>query len=227
MKITELYNYFFVLSTDFEESEYNIGVQLFKSHSGNWQLYLRYFDESFSTLLLYLKLLIRIQFPFTQGTIPDFSPRFFSTSAGRRKNGGGNVRQPSDIKQVILDSTKLRGKCHRKTGCLFQRPQILIFTETFRQLALSFPGVVANPHFEWTSFRLKGKIFATLAEDSNIATLNLTLPDQSEFCSIEKQAVYPVPNRWGQTGWTFAELNQISVELALEMLTAAFKKLTI
>jgi predicted DNA-binding protein (MmcQ/YjbR family) len=98
--------------------------------------------------------------------------------------------------------------------------------DTFRKLALSFPGASEKPHFERTSFRVKGKIFATLAENTNIATLNLSTPDQADFCSIEKQAVCPAPNNWGQKGWTLVELNHITEELALEMLTAAFKKIT-
>ena len=102
----------------------------------------------------------------------------------------------------------------------------MVTTETFRKLALSFPGTVEQPHFERTSFRVKEKIFATLAEDTNIATLNLSISDQTEFCFIDKKAVYPVPNKWGEKGWTLAELNQLSEELVLDMVTAAFYKTT-
>lgn len=37
----------------------------------------------------------------------------------------------------------------------------MVSIEAFRKLALSFPEVTEEPHFEKTSFRVKGKIFAT------------------------------------------------------------------
>jgi hypothetical protein len=49
----------------------------------------------------------------------------------------------------------------------------MITAETFRKMALSFPETVELPHFERTSFRVKNRIFATLAENTEVATLKL------------------------------------------------------
>ena len=37
----------------------------------------------------------------------------------------------------------------------------------FRKLAMSFPDVTEEPHFENTSFRMSKKIFATFDEKNN------------------------------------------------------------
>ena len=38
----------------------------------------------------------------------------------------------------------------------------MVETDTFRQFALSFADTVEQPHFDSTSFRINGKIFASL-----------------------------------------------------------------
>lgn len=100
----------------------------------------------------------------------------------------------------------------------------MITVDTFRRFALAFPGAEEKPHFKRTAFTVQGKIFATFEEDTNIATFNLTKVAQSDFCSVDKLAICPAPNKWGEKGWTFAELNKITEELALEILTSAFNK---
>lgn len=99
--------------------------------------------------------------------------------------------------------------------------------EIFRKMALSFPNAVEKPHFEKTSFRVKEKIFATLAEDKKIATLKLSKTEQGEFCSIHGSAIYPVHNKWGEKGWTFVELKSISEELIMEILTASYNQVNV
>jgi hypothetical protein len=78
----------------------------------------------------------------------------------------------------------------------------MITIEEFRQRALSFPEAVELPHFERASFRVRKKIFATLAVDKRIGTLMLTPEDQSVFCSMSAGSVYPVPGKWGKT-WSY------------------------
>lgn len=100
----------------------------------------------------------------------------------------------------------------------------MISAKTFRKLARSFPNTVEFPHFERTSFRVKKKIFATLAEKTAIATLKLSEENQSLFCAIASSAIYPVPNKWGTRGWTFFELKKISKDLMLDALKAAYRE---
>jgi hypothetical protein len=94
----------------------------------------------------------------------------------------------------------------------------------FKELALSFPGTIDNPHFDRTAFKIQGKrIFATLHEESNTANLKLSEIDQSVFCAFDKKAVYPVPNKWGLQGWTTFELKKVTKELMLDALDTAYK----
>lgn len=75
--------------------------------------------------------------------------------------------------------------------------------EQFTQLALSFAGTVAAPHFDRTAFKVqKRRIFATLHAESNTANMKLSPADQSVFAMIDTTAIYPVNNKWGAQGWT-------------------------
>ena len=94
--------------------------------------------------------------------------------------------------------------------------------ETFRKLALSFPEVTEEPHFEKTSFRVKKKIFATYDGANNRACLKLSEINQSVFTQASQGAIYIVPNTWGKQGWTYVDLKKISKGLFTEALTAAY-----
>lgn len=95
-------------------------------------------------------------------------------------------------------------------------------TEKFRNLALSFAGTTEQPHFEKTSFRINKKIFATLDLKKQSATLKLSETDQDIFSLVDKLAIYPVPNKWGQQGWTVFELDKLSEELVQDALEKAY-----
>ncbi len=93
----------------------------------------------------------------------------------------------------------------------------------FRTLALSFPGTEENPHFERAAFKVTGKrIFATLHEESKTANLKLSVVDQSVFCDFGKDAVFPVPNKWGLQGWTTFDLKKVPKELIHDALETAY-----
>lgn len=97
-------------------------------------------------------------------------------------------------------------------------------TEEFENLALSFPGTLAQPHFDRTAFKVEGKrIFATLHEKSESANIVLSLPEQRVFCRPGK-AIYPVPNKWGNHGWTTFELEKVERAVVLEALSSAYEE---
>ncbi|MEP7259495.1 MAG: MmcQ/YjbR family DNA-binding protein [Flavitalea sp.] len=89
-------------------------------------------------------------------------------------------------------------------------------------MALSFPETEELPHFEKTSYRIRNKIFATISKEDRKACLKFSVIDQSAFCAFDKTVIYPVPNKWGNQGWTFIELNKIEKEMLLDALTTAF-----
>lgn len=92
----------------------------------------------------------------------------------------------------------------------------------FRQLALSFPGTMESPHFEKTSFRVNKKIYATLDVKKKLACIKLSAIDQSVFCAYDKMIIYPVPNKWGQQGWTFVELRNVKKNMLKDILSTAY-----
>lgn len=93
----------------------------------------------------------------------------------------------------------------------------------FRTIALSYPDVIEAPHFERTSFRVRKKIFATLAEREGLACLMLTPEDQDVFVAMGKPAVFPVPNKWGEKGATYIQLANVDDRLLADALSAAYQ----
>jgi len=98
----------------------------------------------------------------------------------------------------------------------------MISLQTARQLALSYEGAEEQPHFEKPSFRVKKKIFLTLDEKNHVACVKLDEIVQDIFCNIDKNIIYPVPNKWGKQGWTLIALKLIKKDLFMEALTASY-----
>ena len=103
----------------------------------------------------------------------------------------------------------------------------MVSLESFRQMALSFPGTEEKPHFDLPSFRLGNKIFATLWQKENRAMLKLPLVDQSVFCSYDNTIFFPVPpGGWGKQGATFVDLKKVKKPILKEALTIAYDRTT-
>ena len=101
----------------------------------------------------------------------------------------------------------------------------MITSEQFTEMALSFPYTIAAPHFDRTAFKVAGKkIFATLHEESRSANFKFSLADQSVYCLINKEAIYPVNNKWGLQGWTTLKLDKTDSELLFDALDTAYKE---
>lgn len=98
----------------------------------------------------------------------------------------------------------------------------MVAIDTFRKIALSFPEVTEDSHFEKTSFRVKKKIFATYDDVRKRACVKLSEIDQDVFSSIDKSIIFPVDNKWGKQGWTLVEMKKIRKELFIDILTTAY-----
>lgn len=98
----------------------------------------------------------------------------------------------------------------------------MITIGTFRKLALSFPEVTEEPHFEKTSFRVKKKIFATYDGARKQACIKLSEIDQDVFSSANPAVVFPVANKWGKLGWTLVDLKKVRKDLFADALTTAY-----
>lgn len=102
----------------------------------------------------------------------------------------------------------------------------MVAIKTFRQIALSFPGTVEQPHFDKTSFRVDKKIFATLDIQNKRACIMLSEIDQSVFSAYDKSVYYAVPNKWGKRGAPFVELAKVRKIMLRDSLEQAYNKIT-
>lgn len=101
----------------------------------------------------------------------------------------------------------------------------MITGKKFSELALSFQGTVHKPHFERIGFSVAGKrMFATYLAANNTANIFLTPKEQTVFCKMDPENIYPVPNKWGEKGATTFELNNIAKEFLLEALISAYNE---
>lgn len=99
----------------------------------------------------------------------------------------------------------------------------MVDIQILRRKAMTFPEATEQPHFEKTSFRVKNKIFATYDDVKKRATLKLSESEQDLFCLVQKQSIFPVPNKWGKQGWTIFELPSTSEEVLADALISAYK----
>lgn len=99
----------------------------------------------------------------------------------------------------------------------------MISAEQFRKLALSLANTEEHGHFDKKSFRIRKKIFATYDAKADRACLKLSVKDQEAFISSDRSIIYPVPNKWGQQGWTLVELTKVKSDLLKELLRVAYE----
>ena len=88
-----------------------------------------------------------------------------------------------------------------------------------QRIAMSLEGTTSAPHFDRTAFKV-ARIYATLAPDGLSANLKLTPDEQQLKCLTAPDAFHPVPNAWGERGWTTATLAAMDVadlKAALEL----------
>jgi hypothetical protein len=81
--------------------------------------------------------------------------------------------------------------------------------EDLRRIALSLEGTTKAPHFDRAAFKV-ARIYATLAADGRTANFKFTPDEQELKCLVAPEAFAPVPNAWGQQGWTTARLSSLS-----------------
>jgi hypothetical protein len=98
----------------------------------------------------------------------------------------------------------------------------MVTLDEMRSLACSYEGVEEMPHFETTSFRYRGRIFATYRPDLGLAMLRLTPVDQSVFCGYDANSFSPVPNAWGTKGATYVDLRRVRKAMFKDALQLAF-----
>ena len=92
--------------------------------------------------------------------------------------------------------------------------------DDLRRLALALENVEEHPHFDRAAFRVR-RNFVTLAADGLSANFAFTPDEQALKCAVVPDAFAPIPNAWGQRGWTVGILSRLSeAELAAAVVMA-------
>ena len=95
-------------------------------------------------------------------------------------------------------------------------------SKDLRSIALSLEGTTQAPHFDRTAFKV-ARIYVTLAADGQTANFKFAPDEQELKCITAPDAFSPVPNAWGQQGWTTATLTALSVEELAQALETAWQ----
>jgi hypothetical protein len=94
----------------------------------------------------------------------------------------------------------------------------------FRRIALSLEDSEEGSHMGAPDFRVGGRIFATLAAESQgYANLMLTPDVQAAFAAEAPEVFLPVAGGWGKNGATHVRLSEANEDLLLGALRTAWK----
>lgn len=94
----------------------------------------------------------------------------------------------------------------------------------FRRIALSLEGAEEGSHMGSPDFRVEGRIFATLAAQSQgYGNLMLTPEQQSTFVEERPDLFVPIAGGWGRMGSTHIILAKADEDSLKGALTTAWK----
>jgi predicted DNA-binding protein (MmcQ/YjbR family) len=91
-----------------------------------------------------------------------------------------------------------------------------------RRLALACPGAVEADHHGIPSFRVGGKIFATIRLKEPRLMVKLDPEDQHNLAEAHPGVVEPVPGSWGRKGSTFVAYLNADAALITTLLGMAY-----
>jgi hypothetical protein len=93
--------------------------------------------------------------------------------------------------------------------------------QAFRKLALALPEAEEHPHWERPSFRVRGKIFATLRSEERRAILKLPRLEQQALVASKPETFGLVG--WEHQGWTGVDLNTVDPDELAELIEEAWR----
>jgi hypothetical protein len=95
----------------------------------------------------------------------------------------------------------------------------------FRRIALSLEGAEEGSHMGSPDFRVGGRIFATLASQTQgYGNLMLTPEHQAEFVAEQPEVFVPVAGGWGKMGATHIRLAKANEDVLTGALRTAWKR---
>lgn len=96
--------------------------------------------------------------------------------------------------------------------------------DDIRALALSLPQAEEHPHFERASFRVRGKIFATLPPDGERVVLKLLPEIKESLIQSDPEAIIPLPGAWGRGGWTQIVISRMEAAKLADLVRLAWRQ---
>lgn len=94
--------------------------------------------------------------------------------------------------------------------------------ESTRSMALSLPEAIEMDHHGFPSFRVGGKIFATLRRQPVRLMVKLDPEDQRNLAEGHPAVVTPVAGYWGRKGSTFVDYVEADEGLLRSLLRLAW-----
>src|SRR5271157_2949490 len=102
--------------------------------------------------------------------------------------------------------------------------ELVMNAADFRRLALSLEGAEAGSHMGAPDFRVGGRIFATLASQSQgYGNLMLTPEQQATFVEELPEVFVPISGGWGRMGMTHIRLSAASEDVLSGALQTAWR----
>ena len=98
----------------------------------------------------------------------------------------------------------------------------MITVREVRKLALSLPEAVEAPHFDRASFRVRGKIFATIAPDGDSGMLKLDLDQHEALLESDPRAFFSFGG-WSRNGATGVRFSAVRKALFRDLLAQAWR----
>lgn len=95
--------------------------------------------------------------------------------------------------------------------------------ERFRQLCLSLPEAEERETWGEATFRVRDRIFAMGSPDGEFVSVKASLDDQSGLVEMDPKTFAPSAYT-GRYGWVRVRLAGVGVELALQLVTNAWKR---
>ncbi len=95
--------------------------------------------------------------------------------------------------------------------------------DDIRRVALSMPEAVESPHFDRASFRVRGKIFATLPPGGELVVLKLPELVKESVLQSDPQAHVPLPGAWERSGSTQLRIGRMDEEKLTDLVRLAWR----
>jgi len=99
----------------------------------------------------------------------------------------------------------------------------MVDSDTVRALALALPEAAEHDHHGRPSFRVRGKIFATLWSEQRRAVLKLPIAEQAALVALAPGVFSLVPGTWGLQGSTNVDLDAVEAAEFEAALRAAWR----